>query len=291
MADEKFQVSQTRLQMFQRCGEQYRRRYVEGERMPPGVSLIVGSAVDRSVNANLQEKIDTGSLKPLAEVRDIARDETARGWLFGVALSDDEVTKGVKLVRGESIDKSVRLSGMHAEKVAPKLQPTHVQRGLAVELERLGEPVSLVTIIDVQEGRKSIRDTKTTGKRPEANAAHKSLQLTIESLAVKVHDGEAPERLFLDYLVDTKSGGPDIRETARGVGDYAALLPRIDALLHAHRTGSFAPTNPDNWWCSERFCGFATTCRYFRRPETVALEAGAFDLLDALKKSVKAAEE
>ena len=42
-------VSSTRMGMLSRCGEQFRRRYVEHDIVPPGVALIVGSAVDRSV--------------------------------------------------------------------------------------------------------------------------------------------------------------------------------------------------------------------------------------------------
>ena len=42
---------------------------------PPSAALTIGSAVDRSVTADLRRKMETGILLPDAEIKDIARDE------------------------------------------------------------------------------------------------------------------------------------------------------------------------------------------------------------------------
>ncbi len=288
---EVLQVSKTRLELFAKCQEAYRRRYINGERIPPGIAAVVGTAVDSSVNANLQSKIVTGELMPLEAAKDLARDSLVREWSFGVMFTPEEAAEGISKVKGASVDRSVALAGLHAEKVAPRVEPTHVQRGLAVEMEREGQPISLVTIIDIQEGAKRVRDTKTASKAPSATAAHTSLQLTVEAMAVTVHDGKPPERLSLDFLVGTKSGkvSPHERQTVRGAEDFQSLLNRIDTFVKAHRTGVFSPTSPDNWWCSERWCGYASTCPYFRRPESVVV--GEFDLLKQLQKSVEETEK
>jgi hypothetical protein len=288
VSDNILQVSHTKLNMFSRCGEQYRRRYILGHRMPPSVSLLVGRAVDRSVTANLQNKIDTKQLQPLDVVSDMARDVVKADLEQGFVLSEEEAQEGLTKVKGEAIDKSVRLAQLHATSVAPAIEPVAVQRGLSVTLQR-EQPVEVVALLDCQEeGR--VRDSKTSAKSPNKNEAHRSMQLSIYAMAGRVHDGETPS-LVLDYLVDTKVPKAVSLETTRGPKDFATLLNRIDAFVAAHNTGVFMPTNPDSWWCSPDYCGYFDTCRYVRRPEHVALQGADFDLIQQLKASLKAEGE
>src|SRR5688572_33095123 len=90
-------LSFSQLDMLSKCGEQYRRRYVLGERLPPGVAMIVGGAVDKSVNANMTNKKDSGALLPIEQVQDTARDALNSEWeRGGVVLQDDERARGLK---------------------------------------------------------------------------------------------------------------------------------------------------------------------------------------------------
>ena len=43
--DEKPYLSPSQMGMYCRCGEQYRRRYIEKEIIPPGFALIKGGSV------------------------------------------------------------------------------------------------------------------------------------------------------------------------------------------------------------------------------------------------------
>jgi hypothetical protein len=275
-------VSYSRMSMLSRCGEQFRRRYVEHEVVPPDVSLAVGRAVDRAVSENLRSKMVGTGLKPAEEVADLARDAVEDEFRGEVVLSDEEASRGLRAVKGEAADKSIRLASCHARELAPAITPTAVQRWMAVDLSRLGYPAELVGIIDVQEGADRVRDTKTSAKSPVAGAADQSLQLTTYGLAARVLDGKAPTALGLDFLVDSKSGAKSVtQQTSRSVEDYRSLLRRVERYLEVVEKGAFQPTNPDNWWCSTRFCGYATTCPFYRRPVSVPV-----DLVPALQASL-----
>ena len=52
-------ISATSLRMFKRCPEQYRRRYLLGEKVPPAANMIWGSADHAAIGYNLAQKIDT----------------------------------------------------------------------------------------------------------------------------------------------------------------------------------------------------------------------------------------
>lgn len=251
------------LMMLAKCGEQFRRRYIEGEIIPPGVAMIVGTATHRSIRANLQAKIESGRLLGVEATKDIARDALRDEWDKGVWLQDEERTRP-KATQGEAIDKAVRLSGTHAQRLAPALKPTHVERKWTVELP--GYPMDLVGEIDIQEAHLSVRDTKTSAKSPSADAADRSEQLTMYALAVKTIDHEAPEYVALDYLVDLKSG-TKIKTvmSSRAVEDFEPLLRRVENAARVIESGSFVPARPDDWWCNPKWCGFYSSCPFVRR--------------------------
>ncbi len=68
-----FSVSQ--LSMFQRCGEQYRRRYMEGDIFPPGLALVTGRATHKSAEVNLKQKVASGKMVNLDVALEAAREE------------------------------------------------------------------------------------------------------------------------------------------------------------------------------------------------------------------------
>ena len=52
-------ISPSQIDMFSRCGEQYRRRYIEKDRLPPGVAMIRGRGVHEGVAENMRQKRHT----------------------------------------------------------------------------------------------------------------------------------------------------------------------------------------------------------------------------------------
>lgn len=269
MKTEKPYLSVTQLDMLSKCGEQYRRRYLEGEIIPPGIALVVGSATDKAVSSDLQHKVDTGELLEAEAVSEIARDTVVVTVDHsGILLTEEELSLGLKAVKGQAVDKAVRLALLHHRGLAPHLEPTHVQRWWRIELD--GYPRDLVGIIDVQEGARAVRDTKTASKSPAADAAHSSDQLTMYAMACQVLDGAIPERLTLDHLVDTKEPKLVTLETTRQVEDFLPILSRVETALNAIEKGVFVPARQQDWWCSTKWCGYADTCRYFRASSRIA---------------------
>jgi hypothetical protein len=263
-------LSISAIEMLSKCGEQYRRRYVNGEKIPPAVAMIVGRGVDRSVDKNLTSKMTAKILLPVEEVRDTARDAVVEEWdRGGVSLNDEEVKAGVKAVKAAAIDKAVRLSTLHAEKAAPPLNPTHIQRKWTVELK--GYPRDLTGVIDIQEGSEAVRDTKTAAKSPREDEAALSDQLTLYALAGKVLDGRVPDKVALDYLVDTQTPKHVIRESTRDDADFRVMLRRIDTAMLAIDRGVFVPARQSDWWCSLKWCGYAASCPYFRGRKSVSM--------------------
>lgn len=257
------------------CGEQFRRIYIEMERPPRGSYMVVGSAVDRAVNQNLEEKILTGELLPVEQIKDIAHDSAEIEWNHGeVRLSDDEKKIGLAQAKADAVDKAVRLAVLHAKHIAPRLQPTHVQRPWAIEVP--GLPFDVVGTIDVQEGPHALRDTKTSGKTPAGGIADMSDQLTMYAMAVQVLDGVAPVSVALDYLIDLKRGPVAKTFTStRNEDDFRVVLARLENAAEVIQKGAFTPAKPTDWVCSKKWCFFFSSCRYAKQTKQFFIDDDA----------------
>ncbi len=251
------------LELLYKCGEAYSQRYVYGRRVAPGVA-----AMHSSVEANLKNKMATNKRLATEEVESIARDAIEGKWGQEVSLDEEEAQLGLKAIKKESIDTTIDLARLHHYLLAPVIEPIAVERPIVIELE--GYPFNLAGKIDIQEAD-SIRDTKTAAKGPNQGEVDESEQLTTYSLFQKVVDGIPPGKVFLDKLV--KSDPPKVVtvESVRTEEDLAMQMRRFERAIEVIEKGAFAPTNPSDWYCSAKFCGYHSTCPFAKRPVTVSM--------------------
>ena len=266
-----FSVSQ--LGMYCRCAEQYRRRYIDGDKVPPGIALLVGGGVHGGIDAAMKGKKETGSDMPPDDLRDAAvASFDMRLSREEVSLTKEEREVGRAVVIGSSRDRVAALSHYWGVVAQPGYSPLGSEVEFTLPMEReVGLP--LVGVVDLIEAGR-VTDFKTSGSRAVSQReADVSLQLTAYSLHVHRVQGTAPE-VRLDQLLD-RSGKTERRvlSAKRTRADYERLVLRLRATIAAVRAGNFPPCSPENWGCSERWCGFAATCPYFI-PELEAGKAG-----------------
>lgn len=263
MSEKKKQLHVSGLNMLNFCGEQYRRRYEEGEKIPPGVAAHVGTATDKGVTLNLGNKITNNELLPKDAVLQEARDAFDIAWDTGVLLDDDERRLGEKKVKAEAVDKTLRFSVLHYTEMAPILNPIQVQWGWTIKLD--GYPVDLAGTADIleeEDGELVIDDTKTTARSKSQREADDSLQLTTYDLAAVINLKRKPKEARLHVLVDTKKPKAEILRTTRTERDHNVLYHRVENAVEVMEKGSYVPVKAGDPLCSPRFCGFYSTCRY-----------------------------
>ncbi len=261
-------LSVSQLEMLGRCGLQWRYRYLEGKRRPPGVAAYTGRGTHRSVELNLIHVMESPDQEMLPEpdALDVARDKVNGDWgREEPLLTPEERAEGIQKVRGRSVDAAVTLAKLHYEQVAPGVQPIAVERAFVLELH--GFPYDFHGVIDLQEPRK-IRDLKTKGASPSKADADASLQLTAYHLGVQVLDREAPEIVQLDSLVMTKTPKVVQHASTRTAADHRRLLRRIEMAAEVIEKEAFLPAPEDSWVCSERYCGYWNECEFGQRGRT-----------------------
>lgn len=250
-----------------KCPKQYEFRYVDGLIIPPGVALHVGSATHVAVAANLKHKCEhDGQLLPIDSVKDIARDDLSERWdTEDVYLQDDEAERGRDTMKGEAVDMAVSLAEVHAEDLAPEIQPisaAHVERPFVLEVTDLD--FDLAGTIDAQE-KACIRDTKTAKRTPSQGDVDAETQFTFYAWAASVTDKEDiefPVPIKVDALVKLKTPKAITIESHRERWQVNALVETIKSYGRLIQAGVFPP-NTNGWWCSRKWCGYASRCPYY----------------------------
>jgi hypothetical protein len=277
------QIHVSHLRRLATCGEQYRRIYVCGERVPPGVAALVGTATHGVHEEDLRAKMETGKLLDLDRTNSMAAERVDRMFRDGVYLAPAERGQDLKKLRGQAVDRAVRLDVMRHVQLAPGIQPISLSRKWVCTLE--GYPYDLAGEFDVEEAGDVLDDLKTSGKYPSKSAADDSMQVTMYGLAKKVCDGREFAKMRLQFLLDIKGrpskshpegGKPTskvvVMDTVRSPAHYEALLARLVNFMEALQKGVFVPCDPEHWACDPRWCGFFETCAYVRGKVVVGWE-------------------
>lgn len=251
--------SHTSLSRFFQCGEYYRFRYLDHIKFPPTPAIIRGRVVDAAVDINLKTKMEHGKLVERGDIAEIVLDETERIISNeGITLSEKEAQKGMNRIKSEIVFTGRKLALLHDSLVAPQLTPSHVQRQFEIPC---GDH-TLTGFIDIQEGNRSIRDTKVRDKEPNRNEADTSLQLSIYAMAVAHLDGQIPAAVVLDCLVDRQEHPYRKLESTRARHQFKIVEDRVEAAARAIQADVFIPADPKDWRCSKAQCPYWDMCRF-----------------------------
>ncbi|MEJ2071447.1 MAG: PD-(D/E)XK nuclease family protein [Syntrophobacterales bacterium] len=252
-------ITSSMLGMFLRCPQQFERRYLRGEIIPPGIAARRGSATHKAAQLNHEQKLHTQADLPLADLRDAARDYYVQ--LIkeeGVFIPRDQVAYKDKLL-AKGLDATIRLTTLYREALAPAIAPVLVEEQLTLEAG-LGLP--LRGTIDVFTQDQWLPDLKTAEKSKSPKDADHSLQLTFYAGLVAQRTGAWPQKLSLEVLVNTKAPKLQSLITSRGPADWSNLLVRVHLMVTQIEAGLFPPCDPSAWVCSPTWCGYFWTCTY-----------------------------
>jgi hypothetical protein len=273
MSDKPY-VSHSQINLYSNCGEAFRRRYIEGDIIPPGVAALRGRAVHGAAEVNHRQKKKSGIDLSLADLTDAAAstfEETRKR--EGYSLTPEEQKVGGPIVLGQAKDRAVKLTGLYASHVAPAIEPDLVEERVRIILP--AAPVDLLGVLDVTTKQERIKDLKTANRSKAQGEADSSLQLSLYSLAYRVKKGTDPAGIDLEVLVDTTIPKHQRITTTRSRRDYEALVARVNAFLKAKDAGVFPPANVGHWLCSPRWCGYFATCPYVNSERIDAAESAA----------------
>jgi CRISPR/Cas system-associated exonuclease Cas4 (RecB family) len=210
--------------------------------------MVKGKAIHKGIELNYQQKIETHEDLPVNDVVDMA-----------VAAFEDE-SEDVDWdkedeLEGQAKDAVAVMTESYQCELAPKIQPIAAEKKFLMEI---GD-IKVVGIIDVITER-GVRDTKTTTRAPQMDAAYKSLQLACYSLAYRNMYDKAPEELTLDYIVNKKSVAVTTVRYQYPSVSMENVFINVAKSVHTAITHDVFHPNIDGWHCSSKWCGYYNIC-------------------------------
>lgn len=265
--DKKKIISPTQISLYQKCGEAYRRRYLKNEIIPPKIAQIKGTSIHKSAEHNFRNKIDSYADLKKTELQDIAvstLEETIKH--EGIYLTREEEDKGKLIVIGEAKDVVARLAETFHGEVAPLYQPIAVEDEQVIELP--SSTHDLKGILDMEDNKNNIVDLKTSSKSWSQDRADKNDQFTFYSMLKRAKTGRNPNSIIVENLVEQKKGIKRNKlTTSRDMVDYQILINRINSVLEGINKNVFLPAPRDSWYCNSQWCGYSSTCPYYKEKE------------------------
>lgn len=250
-------VSYSSLSQGIKCGEQFRRRRILNQIIPPGIALIRGGSVHKANEVNMKQKLDSKKDLPVDDLKDCARDAFVDRAKNGIYLTKEDRPEKRKLLN-EGLNQTLKAVECYSDQFAPEVQPTAVEQRFSLDI---GLELPIYGYIDIEQ-ENAIRDLKITGKSYNQDAVDNNLQPRFYSLAFEKQTGERPD-FWMHYLVvlKTKTKHQAIY-TRCSNHQYDALYHTIEQFIKMLKAGIFLPTNPENWWCDPKWCGYYYTCKY-----------------------------
>ena len=258
--------SPTRLELFERCGMQFYFRYLADLIIPPAARAAWGGAGHATMQHHFDRKEQRGIDVPLHKLTDVFSD-TLDNRFVGVEPRHYGDRTPKRKLKGKLKDSGIRMLTMFHAKIAPRIRPRKggVEAAIQYTVRAEGEQVRVVTHMDVVTARGLVIDHKWTGKTPEdtATVLDNGHQGVAYYLAHQKLTGRKPREVRFDYYVDLKRGpryAPRSYKSAKW--RVNRFFRRLDYMQKAIRSGNFHPAAPGAWWCSKRWCGYWSRCKY-----------------------------
>jgi len=249
--------------MLARCPHQWKRRYADGDRRPPGIALLVGGSAHRGYEIAMEHKLTHHTDLRATDVVDaaVAAFDSHRTQ-EDITFTADEAARGSRIVIAETRDRIAALTHFWSLNVQPDYQPMSVEQEWRILLPKLG--TALVGVTDMVTVNREVVDWKTGKRRISRRECDTSLQLTAYAFAFHKAYGEPPVNVRFEQLAEVEAATQRYNlVSVRSWRDYTCLLARCEQAVRLIRTGIFPPGLPGQWWCSQKWCGYASTCPYY----------------------------
>jgi len=257
-------LNQSQIQQWMKCPEQHRRRWVDGDIIPPAGPMIRGTAVHVGAEVNFKQKVDSKIDLPAGDIIEAAvQTVQSRIRTEGIWMNEEEQTQGQAKVTNGIEQEVITLAGLYARAVAPLYQPIAVEEEMTFKVDGL-EGVEVGGRIDTISDRQEVVDLKTYSKKANEAEMEADPQPTMYALLKLLKTGTAAKSINMEILVNKKEPEHQRIQLTKRKPDFIALLEQVKAIALAVRAG-IAPGaygQKGAWWCSKKQCGYWRTCRF-----------------------------
>jgi hypothetical protein len=257
-------LSYTKINMFRRCPEQFRRRYLLDERQRPAWALLAGDADHKAIAYDLENRIDQGPGVAADEVLDFASEHMLaeieenggpQEYDWG-PLSNDITSPGdYKLLATKQRSEVLKGVSLYHSAVCPTIYPRAVELEWDMQIPQLEVPVK--GYVDVQLENGVGVERKTTNRNESQLPGNWRIQGLVYALAM-----DEPMR----WDITVRTAVPQVHPAKFTLAankvhrqtTLALIRNAADQILHLYETrGPYTPWPDaiDHMWACKK-CGW-----------------------------------
>jgi len=256
-------MSTSSMSTFQKCQIMGKFKYLDRIPESIGVRRTAGSGAHKGRETNLKQKVESKEDIDVDQVKDAARDYVSVQFdSHEVHVEREFEGKSKEDAKGISVDFAVKMAENDREIFQPKIFPIAVEESLAFRYPGISRII--VGKLDDREPNNVIGDFKTGKKRFGQAKTDDAMGLTTYGMLVYATTGEIPSGYRIDNVVVTVAGNMSngTYKTTRTKEQLQRQLDRFALWDKLINQGIFAPSNPEEWWCSQDWCGYWKICPY-----------------------------
>jgi hypothetical protein len=248
-------LSASSVELFVRCPEKWRRRYIDHSYEPTSYHAVLGKSVHDAECQSDFEQIATGERLDTERVQDEFSDS--------FDLGQEQVEDWEQTSPGQIKDKGVAAIEAYDRDVAPYLDPVEGEREVRIHLD--GVEWTYMGYVDVENADGTVVDRKVTGGSGYSQAqADGDLSATGYLLARRAEGNPAESFAFHSLrhgLVVPKAETVTTTRTDLQMTAFESRLYRVASeIAWRVQTGNWDYAAPGTWWCSEKWCGYFHDC-------------------------------
>lgn len=263
-------LSYSSVDLYLRCPEKWRRRYLANEFEAPVGIQILGRAVHAVEAQSYHAMLATGEPHSIVQVADELQ----------VALTNEDQKAEVEYPPDEPfgtlLDRGVRMLSEYHRVIVPAMQPTAVEQEFNIKLHpdhEWGIKGFIDLISGFDDGWQTLpsgpNDIKTVRKATPQGDVDASPQATLYTYATMGDDDEY-KTFRVHELKDLKGGAvAEIKETTRTREAQMLYLQRVAAVAREidwrTSSGNWQGAPPMAWWCRATSCGYHSNCAFATR--------------------------
>ncbi len=240
-------LSPASIRAFEKCPEAFRRRYLLGEKVPPNLSMTLGSVVGDALAHFFQGKID-GRPPGAKELDDLVLELFAAKIAEAVLVPDDDPEGGKGQCRAGVAD--------YLEELAPSVTPISVERRASFRFCEEQE-WNFVCYLDLK-CAKQLSDLKFGKSWVKEIRAARDLQATAQTY-LRWAEGNPAEFVFHTGLLEPEGAprwsvvpAPRTLAQLRGFERRVARVARQIVHLDQTEPGEWPLSSDFGWWCAPR---------------------------------------
>ena len=228
-------ISASQIKKFGYCPILYKHDYVDGgERMPPNIYMLYGTAIHKALEYNFKQKIKSRKDLPHQEVyakfEEVFDEETDKHNIYR------DATYSMMIFQAQGTIEQ------YITEVAPDLQPLYVEYEFELKLKNF--PITIKGYIDLitEDGR--IIDYKTSGKSWKSQyrqtSVDKDIQLTLYSAAYRKAFGKVETGAEF-HILPRGENQCYIRGTTNSEAEVIHILQQATIIEKIVELGVFMP--------------------------------------------------